>query len=365
MLEPFRIPPDADQLLLQPIRYARALLRIAQGRMPQAADALLVCADLGAWPAENPSFIAWRSRLALVLAGLGQRDRAGELAAEELGLARDLGNLEPLGSLSGARVDRARQARSRRAGRGGHGVGRTSARLVSPSADRLWLGAAAVGAPRRRRAPLCEGLDLAHTCGATVLAQTAHQELLASGARPRRRALRGRDALTPTEARIVDMAAQGHSTPQIAQALFVTTKTVETHLGHAYRKLDIHSRDELAAALSRRESSGHLERAALRLAGESSGASSEISGSLTDAGMSHLRDDRPEDPRRPADPRPRPRPHADRRGISSEQHPTRQFHGWLELTAAIDALRTAHTAPAACRHASVSPRPSSQRDQSR
>lgn len=47
--------------------------------------------------------------------------------------------------------------------------------------------------------------------------------------------------------------------------------------------------------------------------------------------------------------------------ISSDQHSTRQFHGWLELTAAIDALRTAAlTAPAACRHASVSPRPSSQ-----
>ena len=58
------------------------------------------------------------------------------------------------------------------------------------------------------------------------------------------------------------MAAQGRSTPEIAQALFVTTKTVETHLGHAYQKLDIHSRHELAGALSRRESSGDLDLAA-------------------------------------------------------------------------------------------------------
>ena len=275
VLEPFRIPPDADQLLLQPIRYARALLRIAQGRMPQAADELLVCADwLGAWPAENPSFIAWRSRLALVLAGLGQRDRARELAAEELGLARRLGQprtvgiaLRALGLIEHDRrgVDVLGEAATE--------LGRTSARLESARAL-IDYGSALrrLGHRVDARAPLREGLDLAHTCGATVLAQTAHQELLASGARPRRRALRGRDALTPTEARIVDMAAQGHSTPQIAQALFVTTKTVETHLGHAYRKLDIHSRDELAAALSRRESSGHLERAALRLAGESSGS---------------------------------------------------------------------------------------------
>ncbi len=47
------------------------------------------------------------------------------------------------------------------------------------------------------------------------------------------------------------MAAEGRSTPEIAQALFVTPKTIETHLGHAYRKLDIHSRAELANALSR------------------------------------------------------------------------------------------------------------------
>jgi DNA-binding NarL/FixJ family response regulator len=47
------------------------------------------------------------------------------------------------------------------------------------------------------------------------------------------------------------MAAQGHSTPEIAQALFVTPKTVETHLAHTYQKLNIHARTELARALSR------------------------------------------------------------------------------------------------------------------
>jgi DNA-binding CsgD family transcriptional regulator len=72
------------------------------------------------------------------------------------------------------------------------------------------------------------------------------------GGRPRRPALTGRDALTPTEARVANMAAEGQSTPEIAQALFVTPKTVETHLAHAYRKLDIHTRSELADALSHR-----------------------------------------------------------------------------------------------------------------
>jgi DNA-binding CsgD family transcriptional regulator len=46
------------------------------------------------------------------------------------------------------------------------------------------------------------------------------------------------------------MAASGMSNPEIAQALFVTIKNVEGHLTHAYRKLDIGSRGELAEVLS-------------------------------------------------------------------------------------------------------------------
>jgi DNA-binding NarL/FixJ family response regulator len=46
------------------------------------------------------------------------------------------------------------------------------------------------------------------------------------------------------------MAAQGQTNPEIAQALFVTTNTIETHLSHAYQKLDIHPRNQLAGALA-------------------------------------------------------------------------------------------------------------------
>ena len=48
---------------------------------------------------------------------------------------------------------------------------------------------------------------------------------------------------------VAEMAAEGLSNPEIAQSLFVTRKTVEAHLGNAYRKLDIRSRGELPAAL--------------------------------------------------------------------------------------------------------------------
>ena len=45
-------------------------------------------------------------------------------------------------------------------------------------------------------------------------------------------------------------AEEGQSTPDIAQALFITPKTVETHLAHTYQKLSIHTRAELAHAIS-------------------------------------------------------------------------------------------------------------------
>ena len=59
----------------------------------------------------------------------------------------------------------------------------------------------------------------------------------------------GVDQLTASERRVAEYAAEGRSNPEIAQALFVTRKTVETHLGSVYRKLDIAGRGELAAAL--------------------------------------------------------------------------------------------------------------------
>ena len=113
------------------------------------------------------------------------------------------------------------------------------------------LGGAMRRAGRRRdaRGPLREGLDLARRCGASALADHALAELRAAGGRPRRQELTGAEALTPSEKRVVALAVEGLSNPQIAQALFVTRRTVEMHLTNAYRKLDVSSREELAGAL--------------------------------------------------------------------------------------------------------------------
>jgi DNA-binding CsgD family transcriptional regulator len=85
--------------------------------------------------------------------------------------------------------------------------------------------------------------------GAVPLAEAARAELRATGARPRRAAFTGVDALTPAERRVAQLAAEGLTNTQIAQSLFVTTKTVQTHLARVYRKLDIASRRQLPAAL--------------------------------------------------------------------------------------------------------------------
>jgi len=62
--------------------------------------------------------------------------------------------------------------------------------------------------------------------------------------------------LTPSEARIAKLAAEGHANRDIAQELFVTPKTVERHLGNVYRKLCVRSRHELGAQLERKPDGG-------------------------------------------------------------------------------------------------------------
>jgi DNA-binding CsgD family transcriptional regulator len=253
MLDSYALPADADHYMLQPIRGAAGRLKLAQGQAAQAMDHLLACGNwLEAWPARNPAVVAWRSSAALALLQAGEHDQARLLATEEAELARTLGQPRALGIALGAlalsqqgseRIDLLREAIDQ----------------LEDSAARLEHARALIdfGAALRRtghradaRQPLREGLDLAHRSGATALTERARHELLATGARPRRIAVSGRDALTPTEARVAGLAAQGRSTPEIAQALFITPKTVETHLSHTYQKLGIHTRDDLGPALS-------------------------------------------------------------------------------------------------------------------
>jgi DNA-binding NarL/FixJ family response regulator len=98
---------------------------------------------------------------------------------------------------------------------------------------------------------LRRGLELAHRCGAAALAGRARTELIATGSRPRRIERTGLDALTASERRVAALAADGLTNKEIAQALFVTVRTVQVHLQHAYRKMGVESRQELTRAMAR------------------------------------------------------------------------------------------------------------------
>ena len=92
-----------------------------------------------------------------------------------------------------------------------------------------------------------EALELALAGGLLATAERARTELRVTGARVPRRQASGLGALTPSERRIADLAAAGATNAEIAQTLFVSLKTVEMHLGNAYRKLGISSRRQLAS----------------------------------------------------------------------------------------------------------------------
>jgi DNA-binding CsgD family transcriptional regulator/tetratricopeptide (TPR) repeat protein len=229
---------------------ARGRLRVAEGRIGDGLADLLACGERYESGANrSPSLWAWRSEAALALVALGDHDRAHELAAEELRLARELGTPRALGvSLRAAGlVDGAIELLKESAA-----VLARSGAVLEHARALVDLGVALRRArrPSDARLPLREGLELAVRCGAAVLAQRARDELLATGARPRRDRLSGPEALTASERRVARMAAEGKSNPEIAQALFLTRRTVETHLTHTYQKLGIGSREELTTALS-------------------------------------------------------------------------------------------------------------------
>ena len=130
--------------------------------------------------------------------------------------------------------------------------------LARTSPRRHLLGQALLGLGRRRRhlglrraarAALREALALAERLSCAALATQARDELRLADARPRREALSGPASLTPAERRVANAAATGCSNREIASRLFLSPKTVEMHLGRAYRKLDIGSRSGLPEAL--------------------------------------------------------------------------------------------------------------------
>jgi DNA-binding CsgD family transcriptional regulator/tetratricopeptide (TPR) repeat protein len=245
--------PESARLLY--LRDSSARLRILRGDLAGGLAELL---DTGrrfeAVGSRNPAFIAWRSPAALALQQLGEQSEASRLAAEELEVARTWGAPRALGAA--LRVAGLIESGTRGLALLEEAVEvlRDSPAKLEHAKARTELGAALRRANRRSdaREQLRHAVEVATSCGAMTLAARAERELLATGARPRRIALSGVDSLTPSERRVAEMAAEGPTNREIAQALFVTQRTVEVHLTSIYRKLGINSRSELAVTLAAR-----------------------------------------------------------------------------------------------------------------
>ncbi|TWE15683.1 regulatory LuxR family protein [Kitasatospora atroaurantiaca] len=241
---------DSPLLLFSFLIGARARLRAAQGRMPEAIKDLLALGARLEGAVLTPALVPWRSRAALALVA-EDAGAARRLAHEELGLARAFGAPRTLGvalraaALTGSpdeQVDLLREAVA---------VLEDSPARLEQARSLVELGAALrrKGHRSEARSALERGMDGGWSCGATALAQRACAELRACGARPRRQALTGTDALTDAERRVAELAVQGLTNRQIAQTLVISPGTVETHLRHAFQKLDITSRRQLAEHL--------------------------------------------------------------------------------------------------------------------
>lgn len=232
----------------------RGRLQLEQSEPANALAILLECGErCREARLDNPSVVAWRSLASLAAARLNRPDQARGLIEDELALARSFGASRAIGvaqrTLGLVLGDKLGTEALRESVAT---LESTDARLEHMRAL-VDLGAALRRSGHRRdaREPLRKGLDLARRGGGSALADRALVELQAAGGRPRRYELTGAAALTPSERRVTEMAVEGLSNPQIAQALFVTRRTVEMHLTNAYRKLEIQSRDELVTALAR------------------------------------------------------------------------------------------------------------------
>lgn len=220
------------------------------GAVPSLRSAHEIARGLSMGPAVAPT----GSLLALSLPP-DRRAEADRLVAEELDLARATGLDRPQGLAL-------RAAGLLAGGEEGAAMLRESASLLDACGARVERARSllALGSVLRRdggrleaRTELTAAVELARTCGADVLAERAREELWAAGGRPRRDATTGPDALTASELRVARMAAEGATTPEIARALVVSAKTVETHLTHAYAKLGLSgpgARGRLADALN-------------------------------------------------------------------------------------------------------------------
>ncbi len=244
--------PDAGSETLGALLWhrAHASLLLAEGDAAEALAAAQTLERRSAWMA-SPVGVDHRPLKATALFRLGEEAAAEQVALDGLRTAQIWGAPSAVGA--------ALRVLGEVRGAAGLDDLRRSVEVLDGSVSRLELAKSLLSlgaAIRRSRQPtearehLDRAFELAEACGSPALAEQARTELAATGVRRRTADASGPDALTPSERRVADLAAEGRTNREIAQALFVTPKTVEVHLSATYRKLGIASRHALPGALS-------------------------------------------------------------------------------------------------------------------
>ncbi|MBO8190317.1 AAA family ATPase [Streptomyces oryzae] len=249
----FSLDPALDSWRMNLFRYARGTLRSAVGDTTGALHDFLECGRRqSARGVVSPVVTPWRAAAAECWLALGDRPRAVALAHEEVRLARLWNTPRAVGRALQSLASATGGQRGLELAEEAVGVLRRSpdgSELVSALLEQ---GRQLTGADRRNRARECllEAAERAELLGAERLRLCAEKALRAVGARRITAALTGAEALTSSERRIAELAADGRTNTEISAFLNVARRTVETHLTSTYRKLGIQGRGELQATRS-------------------------------------------------------------------------------------------------------------------
>ncbi|MFI9629700.1 LuxR C-terminal-related transcriptional regulator [Streptomyces sp. NPDC052042] len=202
----------------------------------------------------NPVLAPWWLSTATALGRLGRGAEAAGIVEAALDRTRNWGTPRALGlglvaaaSLVGGRV------RTELLAEAVETLAGSPARLELARAEyRLGRELLELGDARAARGHLRQAIELATRCGSHALTATARDTLVTAGGRMPQLAVAPVDSLTPSERRIATLAQRGHSNKKIAEALFITPRTVEMHLTNVYRKLDVRGRGDLPRGLGSR-----------------------------------------------------------------------------------------------------------------
>jgi ATP/maltotriose-dependent transcriptional regulator MalT len=231
---------------------ARGRQTLFTGDADRALEYFLACGELADRAGVlNPAVLSWRADAGLATAVVGDWSEAERLIESELALANKFGEPGAIGRTLRALGAIRDPGRALEAFEAAVEKLQESQAALDRAGALVDFGAALRRSGKRRSAvePLRAGLELAERCGAQVLAARARREANAAGARPRRAAMHGHEALTTREHQVATLAAEGFSNREIAEQLVVTVKTVEWHLKNSFQKLGVTSRTQLHGQL--------------------------------------------------------------------------------------------------------------------